>query len=58
MQREKLTVHLLVALLVVRRIDQDLIKDLVQTGHKSDALLHHSLGDLVEHKHLLRLGLN
>jgi len=45
-------IHVLVSLLVVCRIDHDLVKDLVQTRHKADLSRLHRFCLRVEDPHL------
>ena len=44
-------VHLGVALLVVGRVDEDLVKDLVEAGHEGDLAVHDLARLCVEHPH-------
>ena len=44
-------VHLGVALLVVGRVDEDLVKDLVEAGHEGDLAVHDLARLGVEHPH-------
>uniref|UniRef100_A0A182KIH3 Uncharacterized protein n=1 Tax=Anopheles christyi TaxID=43041 RepID=A0A182KIH3_9DIPT len=43
--------HLRIALLVVSRVHQNLVEDLVQTRHVRDLALYHLVGLLVVHPH-------
>ena len=47
-------VHLGVALLVVGRVDEDLVKDLVEAGHEGDLAVHDLARLGVEHPHFFR----